>query len=177
MRLSDRRYESMKLDVANLFKKHNINTAPIDAIALAEKMGIKLIKYSSLNEMEKKKILKRFPQAMISPDHKKIFYNDSLRAEIIRTSILHEIGHKVRKHYERSKLAEAEAEWFSAYAVAPPPVASVLIDNVNIFKLGKTFNLTVSCAIYSMERYNKWKQFGQNDAIYDIILKDLFSNN
>lgn len=49
MRLSDSRYEYIKLKVVKLFVDYNITCIPIDGFALARKMGITLVAYTSLS--------------------------------------------------------------------------------------------------------------------------------
>ena len=93
-----------------------------------------------------------------------IEYNDTLTPERIRTTIFHEIGHIELKHTCACSLAEAEAEWFGVYMIAPAP----LVDLYNLedsMDLAVTFDTSMECGYYSMVRYIKWKR-------YTWILKD-----
>ena len=173
MRLSDSRYESIKRDVVKTFKECNIRDIPIDPIKIAKCLGIKLIKYSDVEEDERELLIEIEPNGFISQDRTKIFYNDAAIPGKIRYTLLHEIGHKVRNHLEDSPLAESEAEWFAAYAIAPPPL-------VNMFKVSEyteiafTFETTFDCAMHAMGRYESWKFFGNKDADYERDLLKLF---
>jgi hypothetical protein len=175
MRLSDARYESIKKDVVKTYKKYNINEIPINPFILAERMGIKLIKYSNMNAEDLFLIGEKIPDGFISPDRTKIFYNDKIISNKIRYTILHEIGHKVREHKEYSQLAETEADWFAAYGIAPPPLINLFniseyTDIVSIFKT------TIDCALYSMGRYVSWKNHTNKNADYEKELLELFKN-
>lgn len=175
MRLSDSRYESIKNDVANLYKCLNITKLPIDPFEICEKMNIKLVKYSDYDEEKRKDLIRIQPQGfnIAGPI---IYYNDMQMLQKVKFTILHEIGHIIRGHKERSPLAEAEAEWFAAYAIAPPPV-------INLFKVSDftdivdIFDISFDCACHSMTRYLSWKKFARKDADYDTILMQLFSGN
>lgn len=46
MRLSDKRYEEIKMDIAVTFEDYNVNGLPIDVFDLAKKMGV-IVVYAS----------------------------------------------------------------------------------------------------------------------------------
>lgn len=175
MRLSDSRYESIKNDVANLYKRLNITRLPIDPFEICKRMNIKLVKYSDYDEETQKELIHIQPQGF-NVDGLIIYYNDMQISQKVKFTILHEIGHIIRGHKEYSPLAEAEAEWFAAYAIAPPPV-------INLFKVSDftdiidIFDTSFDCACHSMNRYLSWKKFARKDADYDVILTQLFSGN
>lgn len=178
MRLSDTTYEKIKNTIANLYEKYNIRTLPINPFELCSKMKIKLVKYSEVMEKERE-ILYAVSQDGFKIEDEQgyvIFYNDAKGSSKIKFTILHEIGHIVLGHKEGSILAETEAEWFAAYAIAPPPVIG-LYDISDYFDIMNIFGVTSDCAWYAMRRYKNWKKYGQKKAIYDVKLRNLFSNN
>lgn len=178
MRLSNARYERIKTDVATLYKKYEIKEIPINPFILCQKMNVKLVKYSDLCINERELFVKLQPDGFKdeSEDGIIIFYNDMQSPSKIKFTLLHEIGHIVRGHKEFSPLAESEAEWFAAYAIAPPPVINLfeISDFIDIMEI---FDTTYNCAWHSMSRYLNWKKFARKNAQYDVILKNLFSSN
>lgn len=176
MRLSDSRYESIKKDVANLYKKYNIKDLPINPFEICKKMNIKIIKYSEMDEEDREKIATLQRDGFYDQDKSIIYYNDMINDGKIRFTILHEIGHIIREHKQFSPLAESEAEWFAAYAIAPPPVVN-LFEISDFTDIMDIFGTSWECAWHTMSRYLSWKQFARKDAEYDITLKRLFSSN
>ena len=130
MRLQNDRYEFIKAKVVNMFKKYNINSIPVDCFEICKKMFIEVKPYSKLGAigLEKAMSVSSDGFCMMHPmricsikvDSWYIFYNDSMLKERIRFTIMHEIGHIVLDHSEHSELAEAEANFFAKYALAPP---------------------------------------------------------
>ena len=128
MRLLSRRYDEIKQEVAQLYKKYHIDQYPIVPFILCQKMGIKLVPYTSLSPDKRIRALKASYDGFFAEYEEggevvlAIFYNDTMIAERIRFTILHEIGHIVLGHMEHSDVAEAEANFFAKYAIAPPPI-------------------------------------------------------
>lgn len=173
MKLSGKRYESIKKDVVKTYKEYGIDKIPINPFKLAEKMGVSLIKYSKMNDKDASFLEEIYPDGFISLDKTKIYYNDKRIPNKIKYTILHELGHKVRNHHEECPLAEAEADFFAAYGIAPPPLVdffdiSEYTDIVNIFET------TIDCGIHSMQRYVSWKQHAKKNTDYEKDLLELF---
>lgn len=132
MKLSDNNYEEIKIKVVNLFQKYDIRQVPIDCFEICNKMNINLIQYSTLSKSALTKaieiskdgfcLLKSDSIAGFEIEQWCIFYNDDMQKERIRFTIMHEIGHIVLNHTEHSQLAEAEANFFAKYSLAPPPL-------------------------------------------------------
>ena len=83
------------------------------------------------------------------------FCNDNKSVERIRFTILHEIGHYILKHKQQSCLAEAEANFFAKYLIAPP----ILIHRINpsdYMEIAKIFKISEECAWYAFDYYQKW---------------------
>jgi len=87
---------------------------------------------------------------------------------------MHEVGHIVLDHTEESELAEAEANFFAKYALAPP----VLIHNSGLREPGEIadfFDISYQAATYALSFYRKWLQYGgQYYKDYEIMICDLF---
>lgn len=78
IRLSDKRCEEIKEQVVNLFEKYNIHCVPINGFEIANKMGIKVIPYSSKIEKTREWCFRESEDGFsVFKDNKwHIFYND-----------------------------------------------------------------------------------------------------
>lgn len=162
MRLLDKRYEQIKAQVVQLFQETDLKTIPVDAWALAEKLTIKLIPYSALTEEQREAALQlcdgamKFKKQDVSGAFfQVIIYDDSVPFGRQRFSILHEIGHIVLGHRQDSELADAEADFFAKFAIAPPMLVHV-IKPADYLDIAQAFGLSYECAFNSMSYYNKW---------------------
>lgn len=171
MRLSDSRYEDIKQDIVKMYIDNGISTIPIDVYDLCSRLGYVLKPYSSLGLDEAKKISTLSEDGFNGLEDGKdvIYYNDSKIEGRIRFTIMHEIGHIIRKHKQFSVLAETEANWFAAYSLCPPPIVDKL-EITDYEDLISKFNITNDCAYNSMSRYIAWKK--RNATLLDYE-KDL----
>lgn len=159
MRLSDNRYEDIKQDIVKMYVDNDISTIPIDVYNLSEHLEYILKPYSSLGVDKANKLIEINEDGFNRVEDGKvvIYYNDAKLEGRVRFTIMHEIAHVIRKHKQYSELAEAEANWFAAYALCPPPI----VDKLKITDyedLISKFNITNSCAYNSMNRYISWKK-------------------
>lgn len=171
MRLSDSRYEDIKQDIVKMYIDNGISTIPIDVYDLCSRLGYILKPYSSLGLDKAKKISTLSEDGFNRLEDGKdvIYYNDSKIEGRIRFTIMHEIGHIIRKHKQFSVLAETEANWFAAYSLCPPPIVDKL-EITDYEDLISKFNITNDCAYNSMSRYIAWKK--RNATLLDYE-KDL----
>ncbi len=178
MKLSNGQYEEIKKIVAMTYKKFNVRCVPISGYEIAVKMGIKILPYSAyplktqalmLLKSEDGFSIKRKGQWYL-------FYNDNDGKSYgrINNTIMHEVGHIVLDHTEESELAEAEANFFAKYALAPP----VLIHNSGLREPGEIadfFDISYQAATYALSFYRKWLQYGgRYYKDYEIMICDLF---
>lgn len=167
MRLSNSRYEDIKKDIVKMYVDANINTFPIDVFYLCERLGYVCKSYSSLGG-ELAIIISSYEEDgfhLFEEGKVVIYYNDSKVEGRIRFTIMHEIGHVIRKHFVFSPLAENEADWFAAYSLCPPPIVDLyeVSDSSDLITM---FNLTSDCAYNSMNRYITWKK--RNAKLTDL---------
>ncbi|NLC93893.1 MAG: ImmA/IrrE family metallo-endopeptidase [Treponema sp.] len=176
-KLPDFRYEEIKSKIAKCMEFHEVKNIPFNVFKLAKKMGIKLVKFSELTQKEFQQLSGfgiNFESAgflAIASKNGKIipfiYYNDAQDSRRIRFTILHEIGHFILGHLEQSDLAEAEANFFAKYFIAPP----VLIDRINpsdYMQIACVFNLSNQCAWNSFDYYTKWKKHHyKNNELYE----------
>lgn len=159
MRLSDSRYEDIKQGIVEMYIDNGISTIPINVYDLCEHLGYILKPYSSLGVDKANRLIEINEDGFNRLEDGKvvIYYNDTKLEGRVRFTIMHEIAHVIRKHKQYSELAEAEANWFAAYALCPPPI----VDKLKITDyedLISKFNITNSCAYNSMNRYISWKK-------------------
>ena len=193
-RLTDKRCEEIKSEVAFMFQECGITTVPIDCFEIAEKLYYKLVPYSKLSE-RKKNIALNFSEDAFSTykiDKKTnmvkpiIFYNDLVcNPQRIRWSIFHEIGHVYLGHHdnvedsndEQDAINEKEANFFAKYAIAPPPLIG-LYECGNAYDIADRFDLTLESSLYSMYYYNKRITYGPRTVEpYEQEILDLFKGN
>ncbi len=128
MRLSDKRYEEIKMDIAVTFEDYNVNGLPIDVFDLAKKMGVIVVYASQIIKKNKWKInefmLFSYPPSYLyySKEKQKFFvYIDDVGTNKSRQrfSMAHELMHIILGHTEQNERNEAEADFGAQYMLAP----------------------------------------------------------
>ena len=166
MYLEPSRYDQIESQVIRLFSNINVNHFPIDCFALCKQLCVKVVPYSKLNEKtiaafgnENKDGISVEMEIAQGVFEWTIYYNDEMPKRRIRFTIMHELGHIWLDHTEHSELAEAEANHFAKYSLAPPPLIHQL-QIEDYIELAERFELSEECAYYAMQFYNKWLRFG-----------------
>lgn len=156
MRLPDERYEEIKNIVVDLLIRLDISCTPIGGFEIAKKLGIIIVPYSAKkNEQKLIKISKDGFCCERGDGTMYIFYNDNMSNERTNWTLLHEIGHLVLGHTEHCNLAEAEANFFAKYAIAPP----VLIHRYHLSTaedIEEKFCISHEAAENAIVYYKKW---------------------
>ena len=78
MKLDDRRYEELKDIVASMFEIFDVRCVPINCFEIADKMGVKLIPYSSFSKRKQQVLKDKSIDGFSTLDSDgvfKIFYN------------------------------------------------------------------------------------------------------
>lgn len=176
-RLSDQRCEEIKDIVVSLFEKCDIKCVPISGFEIAMKIGAIVIPYSS-KPLEKQEYLLKISEDGFSTKYDGtwyIFYNDKKGYGRTNNTITHECGHIVLDHTQESDLAEAEANFFAKYAIAPP----VLIHKLklkNPHEVYEHFDISIEAAFYAFSYYQKWLTYGNKDYTnYELRLLRIFA--
>lgn len=181
LKLSYNRYEEIKYEVVSLFQKAETKSVPVDVYALARFLNIKLIKFSELPSNSIKAALALSNEGGVkfkmvdnqNNENQCVLYNDTHPIGRQRFSILHEIGHVVLGHKQNSVLADAEADFFAKYAIAPPMLID-LIKPSDFMDVANAFGLSKECAYNSMNYYNKWSKITTYPE-YEYRLIEMFS--
>ena len=181
MRFDDERYEEIKLAATELLCGLGAGHYPLDVRWLVERMGVQLVEYSSLPEPDRARMLALEPDGCTaclvdSPGRKghRIAYNDSVDFSRQRFTLLHEIGHVVLGHKQSSELAEAEANFFAKFAIAPPALVN-LIKPTDYMDIAIVFGTSAECAYYCMSYYRKWSIYAPKNAEYERMLLKQFT--
>lgn len=177
MKLDYGTYEYIKSEAANMFLKYNVSQIPINGIDIAKKMGIILIKYSSLNSKKLNAAKQVSEDAFyLEIDNKEyIYYNENKNSGRMNMNILHEIGHCMLGHgsYMKSDLAEAEANFFAKYVIAPPPLVDIF-NPKNPEDIRKHFSISYEAACNSFSYYNTWLSHRNVTKKYEVDLLENF---
>lgn len=181
MRLHSDRYDEIQKSVVKMYMKYNISRIPVDCFLICKKKNILLRKYSSLSSKGLSKSMKIsqdgyciLVEEVDGREQWYIFYNDTKPKKRVRFTIMHEIAHIELNHTEHSDLAEAEANFFAKYALAPPPLINHIHPD-DYLDLSRCFDISKELAFYSMQFYNKWLKFGASQYLdYEIIIINLF---
>lgn len=175
MRLSDETYEEIKREVIALFVRYDVRCTPISGFEISQKMEITVIPYSALVCEQQQAALRISPDGFyLEPGDGReiIYYDDSRGYERSNMTILHEIGHCVLGHDNNTDpaIAEAEANFFAKYAIAPPPL-------IHHFKptcpgdIQRHFCISYEAATNALEYYRKWRLYGGYKSIaYETTL-------
>lgn len=176
-RLSNNRCEEIKRVVVDTFVRLNIRCIPISGFEIATKLGAVVLPYSAKPEETRRLMMERSEDGFSAKYDGiwYIFYNDGKGYGRINNTITHECGHIVLDHSQESEVAEAEANFFAKYAIAPP----VLVHKLglkNADEIYDKFDISHEAAIYAYSYYNKWLIYGSKDYTdYEMRLLQLFS--
>lgn len=152
---------------------------PVDPFAIAAKCGYAVITYSSLGLKGERAALKKsesgFELALEDErgeTKRYIYVNDRQSYQRQRFTVLHELGHIVLGHLQESDVAEAEANFFAKFCIAPPSLVH-LIRPTNYIDIAETFCLSSECALNSWNYYRGWLSiYGEKD--YEKSLAKVF---
>ena len=165
MRLSDQRYEQIKITIANFLEDYDVKTIPIDVFEIAKQMRIKIVFASEILKKHPKKIdaycLFKFPHSYLYYDNdaqQLIIYIDDIgtKKKRQRFSLAHELMHIILGHTEQNETNEAEANFGATYLLAPTSLALARSNDERMFvpsKLEKIFDVSGSEAEI-IARYN-----------------------
>lgn len=169
MRLSDETYESIKQAVVDMFVDYDIKGVPISSFEVAIKIGLTVIPYSGLTDVQREAALNYSPDGYsleMNNGEWIIYYNDvSKNYSRINQTIMHEVGHYVLGHVENGDIEEAEAKFFAKYALASPLLIHNMKAEKNVENIMDNFDIGYEAACYALDNYRKWLRFGAVDYV------------
>ena len=142
MRLSDQRYEQIKMTIADFLEDYDVKKVPVDVFGLAKKMQIKIVLASEIINKYPKKIdeyvLFEYPNSYLyyDPDAQKfIIYIDDVgtKKKRQRFSLAHELMHIILGHTEQNEENESEANFGATYLLAPTSLVLIRIEEEIMF--------------------------------------------
>lgn len=178
MRLSNKRYEEIKISVAKLYQQCAINSTPINGFVIADKLNIKVVPYSTYPQNIK--TLNKYSNdgffiETTNGDYS-IYYNDKKSYGRINYTIMHEIGHIVLGHVSDNDIVDSEAQFFAKYALAPP-VLMYKYEICRISEVEKIFGLSNEAAINALKYFDTWQTHRALDFTdYERIIYNQFHN-
>ena len=190
VRLDDERYEEIKAEVIDMYEECDLHNFPLDAFAIAETLHYKVTPYSKLSQEKLKECLSLTedgcselvlnPETGIYEYH--IYYNDlnGMNAGRIQFTVMHEIGHIRLGHldddFDKSDtIKEAEANFYAAYSIAPPP----MVDQYECEtpeEVCERFNTSYEMGYNALVRCQKWLRHSKFYEDYEVHMLGLFEN-
>ena len=156
-------YDKIKYAVYSIYVKCDISQLPFDCFDILNAKGYQCKKYSQLTENKYEACM------LLSPDSctigNTIYYNDKKSKRRIRFSLMHELG-----HIELNTEDEAEANLFSSNILCPS-IALYFAKLNNIREISNLFNISLECAKYAKEFYEKWLYSAKTYGMTDIDRK------
>lgn len=150
------------------------NSIPMSPLNIAEKLGFHVIPYGELGKDGEKACLKYNPNGFKLARNGiwYIYFNAKTPKGRARFTLLHEIGHIVLGHLQESDIAEAEANFFAKFLIAPPVLINAINPN-DYLDVAKAFGLSNEAALNSWSYYKKWLGIS-HEKDYEAKLKSLF---
>lgn len=163
---------------------YNLLEKNIDIFLLCKKMGLVLVKYSSLDIVKCALIRDTYDQndglTIKMNNTYYVFYNDNMIETRTRFTLAHEIEHITDTLHPNEDYEEKVADHFARSLLIPECV--LIYENYNDpYKVADDFNVSISAATYALNSALKWKnhpnfKYSEKDIeylkLYDQYLID-----
>jgi hypothetical protein len=164
-------YDKIKYTVYAIYTKCEITELPFNCLDMINRKGYECKKYSQLTPIKYQACMELSADSCMIGNV--IYYNDKKSARRIRFSLMHELG-----HIELDTENETEANLFASNILCPS-IALYFARISNIREISNLFNISLECAKYAKEFYEKWlysvKTYGMTDIdrkLYQHFYKD-----
>ncbi len=180
MYLKPSRYEELNREVADLIEAYDADMYPLDVFALAGRMGIVLMPYSSIPLAKRSAFMGISKDAFtIAPgeyevDTTFICYDQDANRGRLRQSIAHEIAHIWLEHPSDEEPFETEAEYFAAYLLAPIPLI-IKLRLASVREVQKRFGISFEAARIALERAGNRCRCGKAGFGYEYRIISMHS--
>jgi len=152
-------YDKIKYTVYSIYEQCTIFELPFDCFSILKQKGYECKKYSQLTESKYKACMELSPDSCAIGNT--IYYNDKKSIRRVRFSLMHELG-----HIELKTENESEANLFSSNILCPS-IALHYAKLNNVREISNLFNISLECAKYAKDFYEKWlysvKTYGMTD--------------
>lgn len=156
-------YDKIKYIVFTIYEQCNITGLPFHCSDVLSKRGYECKKYSQLTKNKYQACLELSPDSCTIGNT--IYYNDRKSLRRIRFSLMHELG-----HIELKTDNEAEANLFASNILCPSIVLHFSRLN-NIREISNLFNISLECAKYAKEFYERWLYSAKTYGLTDVDRK------
>jgi len=158
--LGDGRYREVEEKANRIILDLDSILPPYNLERIAEKLGIRVIKLSSLPAEKRKPFGKYFlceendAFVAVGKSCKKVIVDDITRSPArVYFTIAHEIGHVVLGHLEHSELAEFEANVFARCLAMPYGIIRTFDEGeFTVENISERFGVSLEAAIYCRKR-------------------------
>jgi Zn-dependent peptidase ImmA (M78 family) len=138
---------------------YNIFEKNFDIYSLCKKMGIVLVKYSSLDQSKYTLIKDIYGQndglTIKRNNINYVFYNDNVLGTRTRYTLAHEIDHITDNIHPNEKYEEKVADHFARSLLVPKCI--LIYENyVDQYKVADDFNVSISAATFVLNSAIKW---------------------
>lgn len=132
----------------------------VDMHSLCKKMGLVLVKYSSLTHEQLTMLIDKYclsdALTITKNNANYIFYNDKAVETRTRFSLAHEIDHITDTIHPAEKYTEKIADHFARSLIMPECV--LIYENYDDpYKVADDFNVSLPAATYALESALRWK--------------------
>lgn len=158
--LGDGRYREVEEKANRIILDLDSILPPYNLERIAEKLGIRIIRLSSLPVEKRKPFGKYFlceendAFVAVGKNCKKVIVDDMTRSPArVYFTVAHEIGHVVLGHLEHSELAEFEANVFARCLVMPYGIIRTFDEGeFTVENISERFGVSLEAAIYCRKR-------------------------
>ena len=167
--------------ILKTYKICNITSFPFDCKKVINEYGYDCKAYSSLSERKQKICFGISDDACIMKGT--IYYNDMILKDRIRFTLMHELGHLLLKHFEKSDIEEDEADYFASCILAPRIMIHHLCLNNKYSKvtaddIHEYFDISISASNRALMDYHNWyseiARTTRKPTDIELAIKELF---
>ena len=167
--------------ILKTYKICKITSFPFDCKKVINEYGYDCKAYSSLSERKQKICFGISDDACIMKGT--IYYNDMILKDRIRFTLMHELGHLLLEHFEKSDIEEDEADYFASCILAPRIMIHHLkqtnkYSQVTADDIHEYFGISISAANRALMDYHNWFEniahTTRKPTDTELAIKDLF---
>lgn len=159
-RLSNDDYEYLKAEGVALLEHCHVSCYPYYVYTIVRKVADEIIPYSRLKEKPRRYAAAMTASAdafciMKNNGRWSIYYNDDQSELRCRFTMMHEAGHIWLNHIYPGEIAEAQANFFARFCLAPP----VLVHHFQCEyerDVASHFRISDECARHAWNHYQGW---------------------
>lgn len=150
-------YDKIYYSILSVYQECQVFSFPVDCLRLVKTYTNDCIPYSKLPSHKQKVCMTISTDAFLYQEI--VYYNDKIRTNRQRFSLMHELGHVMLKHAEHpTETAEQEANAFASHILAPR-IAIHYAGCRNEADVARIFHLTGEASRYAFDNYRRWRRY------------------